>query len=230
MTHRQYRLARKCKKALKRAKEREYITIYEGFTKDAEWRQICIIGGTITTAVEVRKADEHLAEVIQNAARIVPWRERVTNAAVQDFVPIIASTGGHMSDEGIERQNKLKARFSGCRPICPNNHFMTYGVSDELKSCSVCDEDSYHMGVCPYCDPAYRICKACAEKPSRDQNSYGRSTCSSSSTSRPWSTAPYTRPGNAWSTSWRSTTGRPSNSGWYDTSDIAWSRDDSGWW
>ena len=220
---------RKCKSLLKRALQRKYKTIYEGFTQCEEWREICITGGTVTTAVEARKADEHLAEVKQNAARTLSWSQRVANIAIQDFVPVLSTTGGHISAEGIAVQNRMKARFKGCRPVCPQDHFITYSVFEELKSCSICDGVSYNVGVCPTCDPAYIICKLCAEHSNDDQNSYGRSSYSaSSSSSRQSSAAPYNRPGNTWG--WRSSTGQPSNSRWHDTADSAWSRSDSGWW
>ena len=226
---------RKAKKYLKRAKERGYSTIYEAFTQSDDMASILTTAGTVTNATEARQADEHLAKNAQSAARTLPWSQRITNNSIQDFVPVITSTGGHMSDEGSDQQRKYKNMFALCRTKCTEGHWLHYSAYEEFRHCPHCGEDSKNMGVCHYCTPAFRICLTCAEDPDcslcslkPDHQPYGRTTESYSTSSRSWSTAPYARSTESYESSGSCSTDQTANSaGWWTTE---WKRDDSGWW
>jgi hypothetical protein len=227
---------RKAKKYLKRAKQNGFSTIYEAFTQSADMAAILTTAGTVTNAIEARQADEHLAKNAQSAARTMPWSQRITNSSIQGFVPVIASTGGHMSDEGIDQQRKHKDKFAGCRAKCTEGHWLHYSVYEELRHCPHCGEDSHDMGVCHYCKPIFRVCKECAEDPNcslkTDHQSYGRTTESYSTSSRSWSTAPYARSAESYDSSGSCSTDQTANSaGWWTPQYTGeWKRDDSGWW
>ena len=154
-----------------------------------------------------------------------------------------------MSQPGVENQQRMKNRFSDCRPCCQNEHIMRYTVQEKAMTCSWCGRDSMNTGECTTCSPVFGICETCAESRNRNgifcfpslqrhstvaqntevghSNSYGR-TANEASSSRSWSTAPCYRPANSWGTRGSDSTGRSDNS-WWDSAGKpqTWSREDS---
>ena len=107
---------RKCKKYLKRARELDYWSIFDGYVNDPEYATILKDAGIVTSKEEARQADLHLARNAQQLAKTKSWSERAATPAIQDYVPVSNTIGGHMSQGGVESQHRMKNRFSDCRP------------------------------------------------------------------------------------------------------------------